>query len=114
MGIVAFVDVVAGPAVGFLPMLALGPAFAGLIGNVRRSVVIGAVALVLSLALSIYSSQVDDRRGYTTLISVAGVAVAGVAATSMRKRREAELASVRSIAEAAQRVLLRPVPRNAG
>lgn len=114
MGIVVMVDVFAGPAIGFLPMMALGPAFAGLIGNVRRSVLIGAVALALSLMLSIFNSQVDDRRGYTTLISVAGVAVAGVAATSMRKRREAELASVRSIAEAAQRVLLRPVPRNAG
>jgi serine phosphatase RsbU (regulator of sigma subunit) len=114
MGIVVLVDVTAGPAIGFLPMMALGPAFAGLIGNVRRSVVIGAVALALSLMLSIFNSQVDDRRGYTTLISVAGVAVAGVAATAMRKRREAELASVRSIAEAAQRVLLRPVPRSAG
>ncbi|RAJ66428.1 serine phosphatase RsbU (regulator of sigma subunit) [Streptomyces sp. Amel2xB2] len=114
MGIVVLVDVVAGPSIGFLPMMALGPAFAGLIGNVRRSVVIGALALGLSLMLSIFNSQVDDRRGYTTLISVAGVAVAGVAATAMRKRREAELASVRSIAETAQRVLLRPVPRNAG
>ncbi|OEU90778.1 hypothetical protein DB35_03475 [Streptomyces abyssalis] len=114
MGSVVVVDVVAGPAIGFLPMMALGPAFAGLIGNVRRSVVIGAVALALSLMLSIYNSQVDNRRGYTTLISVAGVAVAGVAATAMRKRREAELANVRSIAEAAQRVLLRPVPRSAG
>lgn len=114
MGIVVLVDVVAGPGIGFLPMMALGPAFAGLIGNVRRSVVIGAVALTLSLMLSIFNSQVDDRRGYTTLISVAGVAIAGVAATSMRERREAELASVRSIAETAQRVLLRPVPRNVG
>ncbi|WP_181765555.1 PP2C family protein-serine/threonine phosphatase [Streptomyces albidus (ex Kaewkla and Franco 2022)] len=114
MGIVALVDLTAGPGIGFLPMMALGPAFAGLIGNVRRSVVIGAVALVLSLGLSIHNDQLGDRAGYTTAFSVAGVAVAGVAATSMRKRREAELASVRSIAEAAQRVLLRPVPRSAG
>lgn len=114
MGIVALVDVFGGHSIEFLPMMALGPAFAGLIGNVRRSVLIGAVALGLSLMLSVLNAQVDDRRGYTTLISVAGVAVAGVAATSMRERREAQLASVRSIAEAAQRVLLRPVPRSAG
>ncbi|WP_045863907.1 PP2C family protein-serine/threonine phosphatase [Streptomyces sp. WMMB 714] len=114
MGIVVLVDVLAGPGIGFLPMMALGPAFAGLIGNVRRSVVIGVVALALSLMLSIFNDQLGERRGYTTLFSVAGVAVAGVAATAMRKRREAELASVRSIAEAAQRVLLRPVPRHAG
>lgn len=114
MGIVVLVDFTAGPGIGFLPMMALGPAFAGLIGNVRRSALIGALALVLSLMLSVYNDQLGERRGYTTLISVAGVAVAGVAATAMRQRREAELASVRSIAEAAQRVLLRPVPRSAG
>ncbi|GGO49342.1 membrane protein [Streptomyces daqingensis] len=114
MGVVVLVDVLAGPGIGFLPMMALGPAFAGLIGNVRRSVVIGVVALALSLMLSVFNDQLGERRGYTTLFSVAGVAVAGVAATAMRQRREAELASVRSIAEAAQRVLLRPVPRHAG
>jgi serine phosphatase RsbU (regulator of sigma subunit) len=114
MATVALADVVAGPGIGILPMMALGPAFAGLIGNVRRSVAIGAVALTLSLLLSIFNSQLGERPGYTTLISVAGVAVAGVVATAMRERREAQLASVRSIAETAQRVLLRPVPRNVG
>jgi serine phosphatase RsbU (regulator of sigma subunit) len=48
------------------------------------------------------------------MVSVAGVTGAGIAAALMRSRREAELASVRSIAEVAQRVLLRPVPRTAG
>lgn len=114
MGTVAVVDVTAGPGVGFLPMMALGPAFAALTGNVRRSALIGGLALGLSLGLSLYNHQVGDRPGDTTLISVAGVAVAAVAAAALRQRREAELASVRSIAETAQRVLLRPVPRSAG
>jgi serine phosphatase RsbU (regulator of sigma subunit) len=114
MAAVVIVDVTAGPGVGFLPMMALGPAFAGLIGNVRRSALIGVVAIALSLALSLTNDEMGERRGFTTLISVTGVAIAGVAATVVRKRRERELASVRSIAEAAQRVLLRPVPRNAG
>lgn len=114
MAAVVVVDVTAGPGVGFLPMMALGPAFAGLIGSTRRTVVIGAVALVLSFFLTFFNEQLGERRGYTTLISVAGVAVAGVVATVVRQRNEAELASVRSIAEAAQRVLLRPVPRSAG
>jgi len=114
MAAVVVVDVTAGPGVGFLPMMALGPAFAGLIGSPRRTVVIGAVALALSFFLTFYNEQLGERRGYTTLISVAGVAVAGVVATVVRQRNETQLASVRSIAEAAQRVLLRPVPRSAG
>ncbi|NLU69644.1 PP2C family protein-serine/threonine phosphatase [Streptomyces sp. HNM0574] len=114
MAAVAAVDVTAGPGVGFLPMMALGPAFAGLIGSARRTALIGVLALVLSFTLTFYNEQLGERRGYTTMISVAGVAIAGVVACSIRQRREAELASVRSIAEAAQRVLLRPVPRSAG
>jgi serine phosphatase RsbU (regulator of sigma subunit) len=48
-----------------------------------------------------------------SVVSVIGVAVAGLFATALRQRREAELANVRSIAEVAQRVLLRPVPLRA-
>ncbi|MCQ9178604.1 serine/threonine-protein phosphatase [Streptomyces sp. IBSBF 2953] len=114
MGVVAVADVVAGPGVGFLPLVSLGPAFAGLVGGWRRTALIGVLALLLCLALGLYDGLFEGRRGFTALISVVGVTGAGVAAAVMRSRREAELASVRSIAEVAQRVLLRPVPRTAG
>ncbi|MFG3254106.1 PP2C family protein-serine/threonine phosphatase [Streptomyces sp. NPDC048172] len=114
MGCVTLVDLMGGPGIGLLPMMALGPAFAGLIGGMRRTAFVGVLAMALSIALSVYNGQFGERRGDATLISVGGVAVAALLATSMRQRREAELASVRSIAEAAQRVLLRPVPRGAG
>ncbi|WP_432043395.1 PP2C family protein-serine/threonine phosphatase [Streptomyces cadmiisoli] len=114
MAVVAVVDVVAGPEVGFLPLVSLGPAFAGLVGGWRRTALIGLGALVLCAGLGLYDGLFDGRRGYTALASVAGVTGAGVAAAVMRGRREAELASVRSIAEVAQRVLLRPVPLTAG
>ncbi|WP_240134536.1 PP2C family protein-serine/threonine phosphatase [Streptomyces sp. MUM 178J] len=114
MAVVAVVDVTAGPSVGFLPLVSLGPAFAGLVGGWRRTALIGALALVLCAGLGLYDGLFDTRRGYTSMASVAGVTAAGVAAAVMRQRREAELAGVRSIAEVAQRVLLRPVPRSAG
>ncbi|RPK46848.1 PP2C family protein-serine/threonine phosphatase [Streptomyces sp. ADI93-02] len=114
MAVVAVVDLTAGPGVGFLPLVSLGPAFAGLIGTWRRTAFIGAVALLLCFGLGLYDGLFDGRRGYTAMASVGGVTAAGVVAAVTRQRREAELASVRSIAEAAQRVLLRPVPRRAG
>ncbi|MFB7655197.1 MULTISPECIES: PP2C family protein-serine/threonine phosphatase [unclassified Streptomyces] len=114
MAVVAVVDVTAGPGVGFLPLVSLGPAFAGLVGGWRRTAVIGLVALLLCLGLGLYNGLFDRPRGYTAMASVAGVTGVGVAAAVMRSRREAELASVRSIAEVAQRVLLRPVPLTAG
>ncbi|MBO8195686.1 serine/threonine-protein phosphatase [Streptomyces oryzae] len=114
MGVVGAVDMMGGSGIGLQPMMALGPAFAGLTGGKRRTALVGALALALSIALSLYNDQFGERRGNATLISVAGVSVAALVATAMRQKREAELANVRSIAEAAQRVLLRPVPRGAG
>ncbi|OSC60611.1 hypothetical protein B5181_29435, partial [Streptomyces sp. 4F] len=114
MTVVAVVDLTAGPDVGLLPLVSLGPAFAGLVGGWRRTAVIGLVALLLCLGLGLYNGLFDRPRGYTAMASVAGVTGVGIAAAVMRTRREAELASVRSIAEVAQRVLLRPVPLTAG
>lgn len=114
MAVVAGVDISAGSGVGFLPLISLGPAFAGLIGGWRRTAAIGLLALVLCYSLAWHDGAFHARRGYTAMSSVLGVTVAGVAAAVMRQRREAELASVRSIAEVAQRVLLRPVPHTAG
>ncbi|MEV7466841.1 PP2C family protein-serine/threonine phosphatase [Streptomyces kronopolitis] len=114
MAVVSAVDLTAGPGVGFLPLVSLGPAFAGLVGGWRRTAVVGLAAAVLCVGLGVYNGLFESRRGLTALLSVAGVTAAGVVAAVMRQRREAELASVRSIAEVAQRVLLRPVPRGAG
>ncbi|MFG3120096.1 PP2C family protein-serine/threonine phosphatase [Streptomyces sp. NPDC048197] len=114
MAVVAAADVVAGPGVGFLPLVSLGPAFSGLVGGWRRTALIGVVALLLCVGLGVYDGLFQERRGFTAMVSVAGVTGVGIAAAVMRSRREAELASVRSIAEVAQRVLLRPVPRTAG
>ncbi|MFG3283358.1 PP2C family protein-serine/threonine phosphatase [Streptomyces sp. NPDC048111] len=114
MALVAVVDAATGPDIGLLPLVSLGPAFAGLAGGWRRTALIGTVALVLGCALGMYDGLFAERRGYAALGAVAGVTAAGVVAAVTRRRREAELAGVRSIAEAAQRVLLRPVPRSAG
>ncbi|GAA2126186.1 PP2C family protein-serine/threonine phosphatase [Streptomyces synnematoformans] len=114
MAVVAAVDTSAGPEVGYLPLVSLGPAFAGLVGGWRRTLLIGALALLLAAGLSEYNGLLGDRRGYTAMLSVVGVTAAGLVAVRMRQAREAELSNVRSIAETAQRVLLRPVPMAAG
>ncbi|MFJ9852707.1 PP2C family protein-serine/threonine phosphatase [Streptomyces sp. NPDC101150] len=114
MAAVSAGDLLAGPGLGLLPLVSLGPAFAGLVGGWRRTALTGLIAAVLCVGLSVYSDLFEGRRGLTALLTVAGVTAAGVVAAVMRQRREAELASVRSIAEVAQRVLLRPVPRGAG
>jgi len=100
--------------VGYLALVSLGPAFAGLVGGWRRTALIGVLSLVSCFGLGVYDDVLGERRWYSAMASVAGVTGAGIAAAVMRQRREIELASMRSIAEVAQRVLLRPVPRAAG
>lgn len=111
---VAVADAVTGPEYGFLPLLSLGPAFASLGGGIRRTLAIGALALVLCAGLAVYGDLLGTRQNTVTWGTLLGVIGASVVATVGRQRRERELANVRSIAEAAQRVLLKPVPRQAG
>lgn len=114
MAIVTVVDLASGPEFGFLSLLALGPAFASVVGSVRRTVLIGVIGLVLSLLLAVYDNLIGSRQSYQSLLVIAGVTAASLFATIGRQRRERELANVRSVAEVAQRVLLRPVPRRVG
>ncbi len=111
MGAIALIDVMAGPDYGFLPLLTLGPAFASLSGGTRRVVTIGLLSLGLCGALAAYDGVLGTRHNTLTLATMIGVIIACVLAGRGRQRRERELANVRSIAEAAQHALLRPVPR---
>ncbi|MGI8329224.1 PP2C family protein-serine/threonine phosphatase [Actinomadura scrupuli] len=114
MGAVVLIDVAAGPEYRYLPLLALGPAFASLCGGIQRAVLVGLLAIGFCLAMAAYDHIFGHRYVYLILGSIAGVTVASALASAGRQQRERELATVRTVAEVAQRVLLRPVPRSAG
>lgn len=112
MVVAASADAFAGPSVGLLPLLSLGPAFAAVSGGLRQVLVVGAVALLLCTGLASYDKP-GDLKALIAFVTIAGVIAAGVVAGAGRRRRERELADVRAIAEVAQRVVLRPLPENA-
>jgi len=111
IGGVALVDVLAGPGVGFLPVLSLGPALAAISRRPLPTALIGALALACGAILAVYDDLDASRRGVIALGAIAGVTAAGVIASAGRRRRERELADLKAIADAAQQILLRPVPR---
>lgn len=113
MAAVATVDLSAGPRVGFLPLLSLGPALAAVSRRPAQTALIGALALVLCLALAGYDGLQGSAREIIDLATVCGVTATGVIASAGRRRREQELADVRAVAEAAQRILLHPLPTEA-
>jgi serine phosphatase RsbU (regulator of sigma subunit) len=114
MGVVGLSDILAGPELRFRPLLALGPAFAALWCGMRRTALVGVAALVLCVLLSSYNHALGKRQNTLMLAMMAGITAASVFASSGRQKRERLLADVRSVAEVAQQVLLRPVPRRVG
>ncbi|MFG3436790.1 PP2C family protein-serine/threonine phosphatase [Nonomuraea sp. NPDC047897] len=111
---VTMIDLMVGTTLGFLPLLTLGPTFASVYGSVRRTFAVGVVAMLVCLPLSLYNDVLGRWQGSVTLATIAAVTGASMLAARLRLGRERELANVRRVAEAAQRVLLRPVPRRAG
>jgi serine phosphatase RsbU (regulator of sigma subunit) len=96
------------------PLLAVAPAIAALFGGPRTTAAVGLLALLALLFVG------RLRGGLATLnheVQIAAlVAITGfvVIFCILRERHQRQLAQVRSVAEVAQRVVLRPVPPKIG
>ena len=114
MAAVAVADVALGPANGLLPQQSHGPALAAVLLSPARTALVGALAAAMTLPLADYDSALWSRQATVALATIAGVTAAGAVASAGRLRRERDLASVTAVADAVQRILLRPVPVLAG
>lgn len=113
---IGLVRLLAGSGWGLLPLLAVGPAVAAAIGGVRYTLAAGLEALVISVVclVVIEESNVAHRAAIVVVFAVAGVTAGGMIASWARTRRERQLAELQLVAEAAQRVVLRPAPDRIG
>ena len=114
MALVVVADVLAGPQTGLLPLLSLGPALAPVSLGPARTMLTGGLAIVLSLLLAIYDGIGFTVHAVVAVSTIVGVTAAGALASAARQRGERELVNVRAVADVAQRVLLRQVPRRLG
>jgi len=114
MVLVVVADVLAGPSIGLLPLLSLGPALAPVSLGPARTVLTGGLAIVLSLLLAVYDGIGLTVHAVVAVATIAGATAAGALASAARQRGERELVNVRAVADVAQRVLLRQVPRRMG
>jgi serine phosphatase RsbU (regulator of sigma subunit) len=105
---------VIGPGWGLLPLLAVGPAVAATLGGPLYTLAAGAAALAVCLLFAGMQPGASHRMTGVTVLAVAGVTAASVLASRARRHRDRELAHVRLVAETAQNVVLRPMPRQAG
>jgi serine phosphatase RsbU (regulator of sigma subunit) len=114
MAAVVLVIVLVRQAAYAVSLESLGPALAPLTGQLAYTFIIGGVALASCEGLEAYRHMVTSLRGSMALATVAGITVAGVLASAAIRMRTRQMAELAAIAEATQRVLLRPVPSQAG
>jgi serine phosphatase RsbU (regulator of sigma subunit) len=114
MVLVAGVDVLAGPQVGLLPLLSLGPALAPVFLGPVRTLLTGSGAIGLGVLISFVEGHLGSGRSLIAYAAIAGVTAAGMAASAARQRRERELTDTRAVADVMRRIFLRPVPAEAG
>ncbi|MFF4019692.1 PP2C family protein-serine/threonine phosphatase [Streptomyces sp. NPDC001843] len=111
--LVVLVDLAGGAGRIWLPLLAAGPALAATTNGPRGVLSVGLLAAVPSAALGVWN-RVPGHELAAVLAALMAVTLASGLTSAMRGRRERVLAAVRSVAEAAQHALLRPVPAMVG
>lgn len=94
--------------IAFSRLLPTAPALAAAMWPVLPTVLLGAVCLVLMLVLSLFHTDLGTP--YTSAAIIA-VTLAAAYGSHIRLQREETLFQVRLVADAAQKVLLRPLPR---
>ncbi|MEV0371698.1 PP2C family protein-serine/threonine phosphatase [Streptomyces sp. NPDC050636] len=97
----------------WLPLLAVGPALAAATSRPWGVLRIGVLAVALGAVLGIRGGA-PGRELAIVLSALVAVTLASSLASVLRGRRERVLAAVRSVAEAAQHALLKPVPATVG
>lgn len=108
-------DLLTGPHTTVSPILAAVPVLAAAgARSARVPLVAGALAAAGVGLLALGNQDVSAAVHLEAVAAVAAVTLASAASVVLTKTREQELQQVRTVAEAAQRALLRPVPDRIG
>ncbi|MFE7424702.1 MULTISPECIES: PP2C family protein-serine/threonine phosphatase [unclassified Streptomyces] len=95
------------------PLLVVAPALTTAFAGYRLTALIGALAVGGQSLIAVFQGGFDENH-IAQLIGLTVLSVFAVVVCFVRDRRTEELAQVRSVAEAAQRALLRPLPDRLG
>ena len=97
------------------PLLAVPPALAGIgAATVRRPLGYGAVCLLVAVIIALTAGSTTHWLPVATIVAVICVTGVSVVGTAISAQKEQQIANVISVAEAAQRAVLRPLPTQLG
>jgi serine phosphatase RsbU (regulator of sigma subunit) len=112
--IITTVDILAGKGVHLGPLLVVAPALAASFAGPRWTAAIGALAFAAGVLDGFEEGVLTTPEHQMELLALLAVTVFVVLFCVIRERRQAVFDEVRSVSEVAQRVLLRPLPRQVG
>ncbi|MFD7165728.1 PP2C family protein-serine/threonine phosphatase [Streptomyces violascens] len=107
-------DVLAPPDVHLGPFLAAAPAVTASFRGPRATGFIGAVAVLAQVVVAAVRSSVTDLNHTFQIITLVLISVFVTVFAHLREVHEKELVQLRSVAEAAQQVVLRPLRERLG
>jgi hypothetical protein len=97
------------------PLLAVPPALVGIgAASVHRPLVYGLISFLAAVAVELKPNVYGTWLPIATMVTVFIITAVAAAGTEVNLRQRRQIADVTSIAEAAQRALLRPLPARLG
>ncbi|MCX5345479.1 serine/threonine-protein phosphatase [Streptomyces atratus] len=114
IAVVTVVDVTSPPDVHLGPFLVAAPAVAASFTGPRMTAFVGAVAVLAQSLVAIARTSINDLNHTYQIIALILISVFVTFFARLRERNEQAVTQLRSVAEAAQQVVLRPLPRRSG
>ncbi|MGW4161866.1 PP2C family protein-serine/threonine phosphatase [Streptomyces sp. NPDC004788] len=111
---VTVVDVLAPPDVHLGPFLIAAPAVTASFAGPRMTAFVGAVAVVAQTVVAVARTTVTDLNHTYQIVALVLISVLATVFAHLRERDESRVTRLRSIAHAAQSVVLRPLPQRSG
>ncbi|MER6979710.1 PP2C family protein-serine/threonine phosphatase [Streptomyces carpinensis] len=111
---ITVVDIQTPETVHLGPLLVVAPAITVAFGGAWLTGLIGALAVAAQVVIAVFHGGLTTPNHICQITGLAILSILAVIVCLVRDRRRAELAQVRSVSEAAQRALLRPLPRRLG
>ncbi|MCX4648724.1 MULTISPECIES: SpoIIE family protein phosphatase [unclassified Streptomyces] len=112
--VITVVDILVPADVHLGPLLVVAPALTASFAGPRLTAFIGALAIGAQAFIGIHFGVLNTRNVMVQVFSLAVLSALIVFFCRVREHRRQELARARSVAEAAQKALLRPLPHHIG
>lgn len=114
MAIIATTDILAPADIHLGPLLVVAPAITASFAGARATAAIGALAVITLVSIGTARGVLTTENLEVQIASLLVIGAFIVVFAALQERRGLELERARTVSEATQRVLLRPLPTRAG